>query len=532
MSDGASYPYETRLNVLWPSATDRVSTGSGQLACGSADLPPELTEARRLSLHCYLPKEVASRESRTAMVRTALAFLALGAAPCGRAAAQDVPLVIEHVAVIDVIAGRAQPDMTVEIRGTTIAALSAGRRARAPRHARVIDGSGEYLIPGLWDMHVHVSWPPGAARVVLPVMVANGILGARDMHGTLDAIVALKRAVARGSPIGPRLFVAGPALDGPNSYLPAARVLRTADEAREAVRQLKAGGVDFIKVYSSLPKDVYFAVATEAKSEGIPFVGHVPYAVTAAEASDAGQRSMEHLTEVDVGTSSEEVKIKAEEIEAMVQKHGYIPDAHRLRATYDSVKAVTLFERFRRNETWQVPTLIVLYQPGHLLPGGSPTNDSLDVYIPNALRQYWHSVPAEVAASIGALYPIHAGLVGRINRAGVPILAGTDCPNPYIYPGFSLHDELSLLVHAGLTPAEALRTATINPPRFLGLTDSLGSLATGKVADLVLLDGNPLEDIANTKRIRAVIQGGRLLDRIALDGLLARAKALAAADGK
>ena len=311
MSDGASYPYETRLNVLWPSATDRVSTGSGQLACGSADLPPELTEARRLSLHCYLPKEVASRESRTAMVRTALAFLALGAAPCGRAAAQDVPLVIEHVAVIDVIAGRAQPDMTVEIRGTTIAALSAGRRARAPRHARVIDGSGEYLIPGLWDMHVHVSWPPGAARVVLPVMVANGILGARDMHGTLDAIVALKRAVARGSPIGPRLFVAGPALDGPNSYLPAARVLRTADEAREAVRQLKAGGVDFIKVYSSLPKDVYFAVATEAKSEGIPFVGHVPYAVTAAEASDAGQRSMEHLTEVDVGTSSEEVKIKA-----------------------------------------------------------------------------------------------------------------------------------------------------------------------------------------------------------------------------
>jgi imidazolonepropionase-like amidohydrolase len=132
---------------------------------------------------------------------------------------------------------------------------------------------------------------------------------------------------------------------------------------------------------------------------------------------------------------------------------------------------------------------------------------------------------------MGALYRVHADLTGQINHAGVPILAGTDCPNPYVYPGFSLHDELGLLVHAGLTPAEALRTATINPARFLGLTDSLGVVATGKVADLVLLDGNPLQDIANTKRIRAVIQGGRLLDRSTLDRLLARAKGLAAADG-
>ena len=472
-----------------------------------------------------------SRESRTAMVRTALAFLALGAAPCRSAAAQDVPLVIEHVTVIDVIAGRAQPDMTVEIRGRTIAALSPGPRVRAPGHARVIDGRGKYLIPGLWDMHVHVSWPAGAAQVFLPVMVANGVLGARDMHGTLEAIVTLKRAVASGSQIGPRLFVAGPAVDGPNSYLPAARVVRTADEAREAVRQLKGGGVDFIKVYSSLPRELFFAVANEAKTEGIPFVGHVPYAVTAAEASDAGQRSMEHLTEVDVGTSSEEAQIKAEEFEATEQKHGYIPDANRLRATYDSAKALSLFERFRRNDTWQVPTLLVLYQAGHSTPGGSPTNDSLDAYIPNALRQYWHSVPAEVAARIGALYPLHAGLVGRINGAGVPILAGTDCPNPYVYPGFSLHDELGLLVHARLTPAEALGTATISAARFLGVTDSLGSVATGKVADLVLLDGNPLQDIANTKRIRAVIQGGRLLDRTALDALLAHARALAASAG-
>jgi imidazolonepropionase-like amidohydrolase len=471
-----------------------------------------------------------SKESLVPMFISALIFLPAEASS-NRAFAQQVPLFVQHVAVIDVIEGRVQPDMTVEIRGRTIAVISAGRRVRVPRGATIIDGRGKYLIPGLWDMHVHLGFPPGAAQVFLPVMVANGVLGARDMHSLLSIIVPLKRAIASGAQIGPRLFVAGPAVDGPNSYLPGSRLVHTPDEAREAVRQLKAAGVDFIKVYSSLPKELYFAVAAEAKAEGISFVGHVPYPVTAAEASDAGQRSMEHLTEVDVGTSSDETRIKGEEVEAMDQKHGSIPDATRLRATYDSAKAASLFERFRRNGTWQVPTLVVLHQAGQLAQGGRPADDSLLAYIPKGLREFWQSLPSELVASFGALDQFHTALVGPINRAGVPILAGTDCPNPYVYPGFSLHEELDLLVHAGLTPAEALRTATINPARFSGLTDSLGIVARGKVADLVLLDANPLEDIANTKRIRAVIQGGRLLNRSALDGMLAHAKALAAANG-
>jgi imidazolonepropionase-like amidohydrolase len=358
-------------------------------------------------------------------------------------------------------------------------------------------------------------------------MVANGVLGARDMHSLLSIIVPLKRAVASGAQIGPRLIVAGPAVDGHNSLLPGSRVVRTVDEAREAVRELKGGGVDFIKTYSSLPKDLYFAVAGEAKRERIPFVGHVPYPVTAAEASDAGQRSMEHLTEVDVGTSRDEAAIKAEEVEAMNQGHRSIPDANRLRATYDSAKAASLFARFRRNGTWLVPTLVVLHQPGQLGQGGHLADDSLLAYIPKSLREFWVGFPPELATAMGALDRVHADLVGKINRAGVPMLAGSDCPNPYVYPGFSLHDELGLLVHAGLTPAEALRTATINPARFLGVTDSLGVVSKGKVADLVLLDANPLDDIANTKQIRAVIQGGRLLDRAALDGLLGHAKELA-----
>ena len=381
-------------------------------------------------------------------------------------------------------------------------------------------------------MHVHLSFPQGAAQIFLPVMVANGVLGARDMHSFLPAIISLKHAVATGTQVGPRLFVAGTAVDGPNSYLPAARIVHTPEEAREAVRDLKAAGVDFIKVYSSLPKDLYLAVAAAARSERIPFVGHVPYPVTAAEASDAGQRSLEHLTEVDVGTSGEEEAIKGEELDAMNQKHGYIPDPVRLKSTFDSAKATALFERFRKNNTWQVPTLVVFYEERRLAEPGLVGNDSLLVYIPKLLRDYWRSLPTDIAVKMVALYAIHSDLVGRLYRAGVPILAGSDSPNPFVYPGFSLHDELGLLVRSGLSPAEALRTATINPATFLGVTDSLGTVARGKVADLVLLDANPLEDIANTRRIRAVIQGGRLLDRRALDAMLAGARLRASAEVK
>jgi imidazolonepropionase-like amidohydrolase len=442
----------------------------------------------------------------------------------GARGSQDAPLYITHVSIVDVIEGSTHPDQTVEIEGRTITSISNASTVSIPQNARVVDGRGKYLIPGLWDMHVHLGWPPGAAQIFLPMLVANGVLGARDMHSELPIIIGIKRSIASGTQIGPRLIVAGPALDGPNSYLPAARIVNTPDEARRAVRDLKAAGVDFIKVYSSLPKDLYFAIADEAKRERIPFVGHVPYALTATEASDAGQRSFEHLTEVDVGTSTDEAKIKAEEMEAVAQKRGSFPDAVRLRGTYDSAKASALFARFRRNDTWQVPTLIVMHAPGQHTGSAKAPDDSLFAYIPQILRNLWNSMPVDFNARIGALGDFHSDLVGQINRAGVPILAGTDFPNPWVYPGFSLHDELGLLVAAGLTPAGALRTATINPARFLGLTDSLGVVGTGKVADLVLLDGNPLESIANTKRIRAVIQGGRLLDRQALDDLLAEAR--------
>src|SRR6476661_7466748 len=200
------------------------------------------------------------------MLRGARVVLALTAALSSPVSPQSAPLFVQHVAVVDVVRGELLPDMTVEIRGRTVAAMSSGDSLRPPRGARPVDGRGKYLIPGLWDMHVHLSWPPGAAQISLPVLVANGVLGVRDMHSILSVIDPIRREVVSGKQIGPRLFIAGPALDGPNSYLPVARIVDTPEEARRAVRELKAGGVDFIKVYSSLPRDLYYAIAAEAKS--------------------------------------------------------------------------------------------------------------------------------------------------------------------------------------------------------------------------------------------------------------------------
>ncbi len=451
----------------------------------------------------------------------AIAVLAVLTGPL---VAQQDGITITHVGVVDVMAGRVLLNRTVDIEGRTIHSIRTGA---GPARGTVVDGTGMFLIPGLWDMHVHTGSAPD---VYLPVLVGYGILGARDTHSVLETVVAAKRAVAAGTRIGPRLFVAGELVDGERGVNPQARKVKTEEEARAAVRALKAGGADFVKMYSALSRDLYFAIADEAKKAGIPYAGHVTPSITAAEASAAGQRTYEHLIGIEAGTSSDEAAILADQWASALTGVFKWPDAARIRTTYDSAKTAALFALLRKNQTWQVPTLIVSRQIGSLVDGlPSPAHEQR--FIDKNTRQMWSMMtdPRFAAFIKGPhdLHPLDLELVGRMYRAGVPILAGTDFPNPYVYPGSSLHEELGLLVKAGLPPAAALRAATSEPARFFGLTDSLGTVATGKIADLVLLDANPLMDIGATRRIRAVIQGGRLLDRAALDKLLTDAEAQA-----
>ena len=454
-----------------------------------------------------------------------LVFALLFFPGCERGPTPD--LILRHVNVVDVVGGAILEDRNVHVLDGRILAVEPGGDG-GPTGAAEVDGEGRFLVPGLWDMHVHMVGADDA-EVFGRALVANGVLGARDTHMVLEDAVALKEAVASGAAIGPRLWVAGELVDGPQAFQMNSRKVTTVDEARDAVRQLHDGGADFVKVYSSLTREQYDAIVDEVQLLGMEYHGHVPFTVTAMEASEAGQRTFEHLIGAEVGTSSEEEDILSEQSELMSAGEFRWPDGARLAATYDSARAEELFNAFIRNGTWQVPTLVVMRQIASAVDGVDLEAPGLD-YVPVMWRTMWEQIPpGGFAEGAKALLPFNIELVGRMYRAGVPILAGTDFPNPYTYPGFSLHDELELLVQAGMTPLDALRAATSSPARFFAAADSLGSVEPGKVADLVLLNGNPLEDINRVRDIEAVIQGGRLMDREDLDAMLAEARERAAA---
>jgi hypothetical protein len=445
-------------------------------------------------------------------------------------------LVFTHVTVIDMTGAPSHPNMSVLITGNRITALGDSEAIHAPKDARVIDATGKFLIPGLWDMHVH---PPD--KPYLPLFIANGVTGIRIMWGDPQHY-EWRKEIQAGELLGPRMLIASPIVDGPKPFWPGSIAVSTEAEARQAVDRAKELGADFVKVYTFLPREEYFAIAGEAKKQGISFEGHVPMAVSAQEASNAGQKSFEHLTGILPACSlkSEELNRAGEADLAeyiATDNHQFEgPRLHALRSemldTYNPEKAAALFGLLKRNGTWQCPTL-TLWRMFSSLNDSSFTGDPRLRFVPVRTRESWD--PAIVSkASVSentALgkrgFEIDLRVVGAMQKAGVGILAGTDTGNPYCMPGFSLHDELGLLVRAGLTPMEALQAATLNPARFLGREGDLGTVEKGKIADLILLDANPLDDIANTNKIAAVVYDGQFLPRAKLDAMLSNVEALA-----
>ena len=433
-------------------------------------------------------------------------------------------LALVHVTLIDVVGGIAVPDVTVLITGNRIADVGKSDQVPVPAGAKVVNAEGKFLIPGLWDMHVH--WYD---KHSLPLFTANGVTGIRQMFGTPE-LLRWRQELTDGSLLGPRMIVASPILDGPRPFWPNSIAVGNEGEGRKAVLRVKKWGADFVKVYSFLPRDAYFGIAEEAKSQGIPFAGHVPWSVSAAEASDAGQKSIEHLTGIFLACSDDEEEIRRQLPQNTPFGARSLIEA-RAFAKYNSRKAAALFQRFVKNGTWQCPTLTVLRSSASREERGFRDDPRLK-YMPSEVKESWER-RAEARSNLRAeeeyayakkVYPKYFELIGAMRRAGVQFLAGTDTGNPYCFPGFSLHDELVLLVQAGLTPVDALRAAILNPAKFLGLEATLGTIGKGKLADLVLLDANPLDDIRNTQRIQAVVSNGRFQDRDALDKMLAWAK--------
>src|ERR1700677_4661652 len=439
----------------------------------------------------------------------------------GAAVAAASPLAITHVTVIDTTGGPPKSDMTVIVQDRRIVDLGGSDTVHVPAGARLVDGSGKYLIPGLWDMHVHEvfgDWIPRNEKVVPPLFVANGITGVRDMGGDLDVLKVWRAQIADGRLLGPRMVIAGPMLDGPVPRFPSSAPVADAADGRRVVDELTAQGVDFIKIQSLIPRDGYFAAADEAKKLGITFVGHVPDAIRASEASDAGQRSIEHFTGIFEGCST---------IEDQLLKGP--KSLGRNVATYDPARAKALIALMAKNQTWQVPTL-VLERGQWLIDDIDLSHDPLIKYAPAAWKdRTWPMFVKDILKDMDTdplpvrkkFVQMELDMTLAMFRPGVPFLAGTDtAAGGHIFPGFSLHQELALFVQAGLTPLQALQTATLNPAKFMNRLADLGTVERGKLADLVLLDANPLDDIANTQRIRAVVLAGRYLDRTELDRML------------
>jgi imidazolonepropionase-like amidohydrolase len=446
----------------------------------------------------------------------------------------STPIVITHATVISPGTSSVRKDQTVVITGDRITSVSDSATFQWPKNARarVIDATGQYLIPGLWDMHVHSAfgdWFPGGRDIILPLFVANGVTGVRDMGGDVPVLLKWRNEIARGQIIGPRMIISGPMLDAylPNGRLrfPSSIAVVSPADAIAAVDSLKKQSVDFIKVQSVISREAYLAAAAEAHKQGLPIVGHVPDKVRLAEVVGVGQKSVEHLMGIFEGCSKEEDKF--------INGEGNLK---LLLATQDQQRCDSLTRLLADSQTWQVPTL-AWQRGGTFLDQRDLKHQPLDKYVPAYWRDVtWRRFTDEMMPDLlrdplalrQEYFARNLRMVETLHRAGVPFMAGTDAaPGVYIMPGFSLHDELANFVEAGFTPMEALQTATSNPAKFLGMEDSLGSIDSGKNADLVLLSANPLDDIGNSKKITAVIAQGRLFDRVALDHILINVEAAA-----
>lgn len=429
-----------------------------------------------------------------------------------------------HATVIDTTGGPSQPDQTVVIRGGRIVTVGRYHDVPLPQGMTVIDSTGKFVIPGLCDMHVHSE---DMEQIYPPLYLVNGVTTVREMSG-YPFLFRWRDRAESGELLGPRWSVASAIIDGNPSLwtgipLPHFEV-GSAGEARAAVRQATADGADFLKVYTRLTREAFHAVLDEARRLRITVTGHCSDFVPLTEASRAGLRSVEHIMSSWYATSSREAEIRRA-IAAMViapgDYNGWFHKSHPqdwiAAHSYDPRKAARVFAQLVADDCRQVPTLTMHRVFG--MPEVVNRADERLQYLPAATHEYWEwgmrmytdgRTPAE-ADRERKMVEHRVRFVSNLHRAGVPVLAGTETGTPYCLPGFALHDELAELVGAGFSPMQALRAATVEPARFLGRQHIAGTVQPGRLADLVVLDADPLRDIRNTQRIHAVVTRGRYI---------------------
>ena len=478
-------------------------------------------------------------------LRTILAALLLGLAGCaGDGTQQESVVAITGVTVLD--ATQQVDNATVLISGETITAV--GTQVSVPSGAKIIDGTGKVLIPGLWDAHVHLSYFPGLGiDTSYPLFIANGITAVRDTGGLLDIVLPMRAAARAPGAIAPRVYVAGPLVDGTQRVY--ARLngrpnisvgVSTPAEARAQIDALHDAGVDLIKLYEMNSPETFAAAAARANELGLPITSHVPLSMDAVEAAETGLDGMEHMRNLEMACASGYRTRLAERRQALAdgknEDGGDLRSAiHAMQRTsaieaQDTTRCDAVIAAFAGENVFQTPTLAVNTVTTERL-FAQPRWQETFVYLPGKVQEQWAAGAESFALRLprspagDAFTAWSNAMIPKLRDGGVKIMAGTDNPIGFLTPGFSLHEELAFLVRAGLTPMEALTAATLRPAEFMRLDDKMGTVEPGKWADLVLLDADPRDDIRNTQRINTVIKAGRVFDRKALDGILENLKA-------
>jgi imidazolonepropionase-like amidohydrolase len=426
-------------------------------------------------------------------------------------------LVVRNVNIVDVETGNISENQTIEIRKGEIAGIHDSGTEVAANNT--IEASGKYVIPGLWDMHVHFRGGDSLIsenKRLLELYIANGITTVRDAGGDITpAILDWKDQIKAGDMVGPQIFTSGPKLDGPDARWAGSIELQSVDEVPAAFDSLESLNVDYVKLYdSSISAEVYLAAIEEAEQRGLPVTGHMPFTVDFNEAVSAGLDATEHMYYVLKGASSEEEKITGG---VRKGEYGFWPALTEVIETYDEQTAQKTYQQMAESGTALVPTLHI----GKILAYLNEEDHSEDQfleYIPKGIQETYQGrlqsarqQSEEATQRRRNLRERFVNMISDIHEAEVSILAGSDSGpyNSFVYPGVSLHKELQELVAAGLSPLEALQTSIINGPEFFGVSENYGKVRQGFAADLLLLNSNPLEDIQNTRDIHSVIRQGK-----------------------
>lgn len=454
-------------------------------------------------------------------------------------------LLIKDVSIVDIEKGLL-PNMDVLISGNRIEKI--GKDMLITAHVKEMTGTGKYLMAGLWDAHVHLSFDPDIEESMLDLFMVNGITSIRDTGGQIHLVKKFKDEAELKPTHAPRVKIAGPLVDGmPRVYDGStpqrpdiSQGVNSIEEAKQAVENLVNEGVDLIKAYEMLTPELFEAVVNTADQHGLKVTGHIPLTMKVQQAAEMGLSSVEHMRnlEMSMADNADEAVVERRTLIANSQDSLGYPLRSMLHNSYrdnsilsiDPVKKKDVLTSLAKNDTWQIPTLALILS-WRLAPWGDADWRKTYDYLPAAAATSWEEgcasmreLPIDPKREIFMTWA--SEMIDDFQEYDIPVMAGTDCPIFFLTPGFSLHRELEVLVeHAKMTPQEALKTATINPAVYFNLQDDLGTVEEGKIADLLLLDKNPLDDIKHTTSISAVIKDGYVHDSKALKDLRDKLKA-------